>query len=238
MSFYPFEYFCGANVVVKIEGLPLLEIAGISYEITESKRPLFGYSSRHFDGVARGQVLIEGSLVINYVHQDYLYHGINLGVKSQRGGTPDLLRAPDGDVSQNFRNHDNYSAAETYREAPGFAQRMKDTHWVTGQNSIRSEVLPTFNAHDLARGVDIRIIYGEQSEERPNGITGELLRGVYFKGRGKRIEISEDVIVEAYSFFARNTYSLRNPADFAVIPLPEDALINDEALLVGVSPPE
>ena len=63
MSSHGFEYFCGANVIVSIEGLPLLEAAGISYDVTDSRMPLYGYSSRHYDAVAEGQVSPKKSLM-------------------------------------------------------------------------------------------------------------------------------------------------------------------------------
>ena len=214
MSLYPFEYFCGANVVVKIEDLPIMEIAGISYEVMESKRPLYGYSSRHFDGVARGQVLIEGTMIVNYVHQDYLFHAISLALERQKRDNP-LRTGTGGQVADDLRRQGIASVANDYPESPRFIQSMRDRYWNNPAQAVSSIVNSTYNAHDLARGLDIQIVYGQQSDSRPSGRTGELLRGVYFKGRGKRIEIDENVIVEAYSFFARNVYSIRNPTAYS-----------------------
>ena len=233
MSLYPFEYFCGANVTVKLERLPIMEVAGISYEAIETKRPLYGYSSTHFDGVARGQVLIEGTLVVNYVHQDYMYHAVKLALEKQRGGsTLDALST--GDVSYQLQRQGIQSVAQSYPEAVGFIQAMKNRYWVNQDEETVSEILPTYSLHDLARGLDIEIIYGHQDSTRPNGATGELLRGVYFKGRGKRIEISEDVIVEAYSFFARDVYSLRNPRKVTTMPVGNATALVDEAVITQV----
>ena len=79
MALYPYEYFCGANTVIEVEGQPLFECAGLSFSIRESKVPFYGYSSRHFDAVGSGQVLVQGSLIINYIHNNYLYESIVLG---------------------------------------------------------------------------------------------------------------------------------------------------------------
>ena len=84
MSFYPYEYFCGANVVIEVEDQPLFECAGLTMSIKESKIPFYGYSSRHFDAVGSGQVLVQGSLLLNYIHNDYLFRSIELG-RENRG---------------------------------------------------------------------------------------------------------------------------------------------------------
>ena len=74
---YPYEYFCAANTVLYFNGMPALEVAGLTYAIREGKRPIYGYSSRHFDGVARGQVLVEGTILVNLVKFAYLMSTIN-----------------------------------------------------------------------------------------------------------------------------------------------------------------
>jgi len=76
--YYGFEYFAGANVTVKVGDMTILEASGISVDYQNSKRPIYGYSSRYFDAVAEGQSLVTGTLLVNYVHQDYLFHVIEM----------------------------------------------------------------------------------------------------------------------------------------------------------------
>jgi hypothetical protein len=76
-SVYPWEYFCAANTVLYFQGRPALEIAGMTMAVREGKRPIYGYSSRHFDGVARGNVLVEGTILTNMVEFSYLMNTIN-----------------------------------------------------------------------------------------------------------------------------------------------------------------
>lgn len=76
-SIYPWEYFCAANTVLYFQGRPALEIAGMTMAVREGKRPIYGYSSRHFDGVARGNVLVEGTILTNLVEFNYLMNVIN-----------------------------------------------------------------------------------------------------------------------------------------------------------------
>ena len=81
MAFYGFEYFSGANVIVKMNEHACLEAAGISYSYHDSKRPIYGYSSVYFDAVAPGQKIVQGSLVINYVYDNYLFDCIKKGMQ-------------------------------------------------------------------------------------------------------------------------------------------------------------
>lgn len=214
MSLYGYEYFCGANVVVEVEGFPVLETAGISYSIQEGKMPLYGYSSRRFDAVARGQVIVQGSLLINYVHQDYLYRAISAGIANNRGAGPTIPTATDtyenqlGNVLEASR-----VAQETlinYPENIGLAEAFKDKFWRQDTTSTPSSVSSNPNAHDSFGSLDIRITFGERIATEGNvGDTGLILQGVYFTGRSLPIQISEQVLVEEYQFFARDVRSLQ-----------------------------
>jgi len=85
MPFYDFQYFSGANVLIKIAGHAALEAAAISYNYMDSKQPIYGYSSQTFDAVAPGQKLVQGSLVINYVYDNYLFDCIKKGLRAGGG---------------------------------------------------------------------------------------------------------------------------------------------------------
>ena len=65
---FGYDYFCGANVYIKVNGQAAIEAAGISYQVQDSTSPIYGYSSRIFDAVAVGQKIVKGSLIINFVH--------------------------------------------------------------------------------------------------------------------------------------------------------------------------
>lgn len=79
MGFYDYEYFTGANVIIRINNKAMLEAAAISYSYADSKQPIYGYSSRLFDAVAPGQQIVRGSVVINYVYDNYLVDCIRRG---------------------------------------------------------------------------------------------------------------------------------------------------------------
>jgi len=206
MSQYGFEYFCGANVTLSVEGLPLLEAAGINYEVTDSRMPIYGYSSRHYDAVAEGQVLVQGTLLVNYVHQDYLFRAVQRAVGQAEAGETVQPVLP-GD------KQDLNALTQDYATAVQFIQSMKKQYWEStygNQQQQVSTVIQSYSPHDILGGLDLTISFGAQSSAMPAGQTSVLLSDVHFRGRSMGIRIDEDVVVEAYPFFARDIYSLRN----------------------------
>jgi hypothetical protein len=206
MKYFGFEYFCGANVLIRIGDMPLLEATGLSLSIQESKRPIYGYSSRHFDAVASGQVLVQGQLIINYVHQDYLWHAIKagLGLEDDQALNTDI---PSVDVEDYMA-----SLGENPETDGQFIAALKNQFWTPGvaTGAARSALNDTKNPHDGFSGLNLRVTFGDQDLSlKDSGKTGIMVKDVYFMGRSNVISISEDVIVEAYPFIARDMYSLR-----------------------------
>ncbi len=215
MPSFDFDYFCSANVVVYVGDQPLLDAAGISYDVQESRRPIYGYSSRLFDAVSRGNVLVSGSLLVNYINQDYLYDVINRAIGSEQIRTgPGPAQAAEeikpgteilDDIAQlgsgskqtieNYtRDYWGISPDGTFEETP-------------------SQIKDTYNPLDMKGGVNIKVVFGEQGGHRQNGSSAYLLEGVHFTGRGQQIFVDQEVIVEQYSFIARNVRTLQNPYD-------------------------
>ena len=221
MASYDYEYFCGANIFILVDDQPLLEAAGISYMEQDSKQPIYGYSSRLFDAVAPGQKIIQGTLVVNQVHPDYLFESI----KSGRGSsevplppTPSVAFGEGGntigvDMPQGFPPG---SLAAVWRqgitgEGPGLAQtgyssmdwgafgsyrdmadELKQAHWAEDVPSTRRYHTDL----TLLGPTNIRIEFANQ-------FTIEL-DSCFFVSRSSGIQIDENVILEEYGFFARN----------------------------------
>jgi hypothetical protein len=64
--------YTGANVSITIGPDLITNAFGISWELSQNKRPIYGYNSMHYDTVATGQVIVLGQLYINYQHPNYL----------------------------------------------------------------------------------------------------------------------------------------------------------------------
>jgi hypothetical protein len=69
---YNYEYFSGANVLVKVNDSEYpsasseIECAGISFSVSNSQQPVYGYSSTLYDVMLPGRTIVQGTLVINY----------------------------------------------------------------------------------------------------------------------------------------------------------------------------
>lgn len=229
MTAFNFEYFCGANVTLRLGNLVVLECAGISYETNVSKRPIYGYNSIHFDGVANGQKIVQGTLLINYVHEDYLfrmlemYYGLDPSTKRQ-------LAASSADTTQEGFAEVLQEQASTQIVNNSYVDNQIAKYWGGAQRAairsagIHNSVRPV----DISSAPNLRIIFGEQDTGYGSGgETGVLLEAVHFTGESKVISVSEETIVEAYTFFARNTHSIRTSVvpleDFDFTPTPIQA---------------
>ena len=64
--------YTGSNVSLFIGQELIVNAFGISYELSQNKRPIYGYNSLYFDAVSHGQVIVLGQLYINFQHPNYL----------------------------------------------------------------------------------------------------------------------------------------------------------------------
>jgi hypothetical protein len=262
MPFYDFEYFAGSNVIVKLNGQACLEAAAISYNYMDSKQPIYGYSSQLFDAVAPGQKLVQGSIVINYVYDNYLYDCVLRGLGKQVGEiTPGPLNTSEpgsilertntlGDSRENYPSSADLidsvflnpggikevssdgtlpktkpgasASSETevlssqaidyealnrliadqsakYWDVNGGAfsnEEIADATGLRAGSTLSGPVGRDVDPLSLGRGVEIQINYGNRGEYL-------IINSVHFVGRASAIQIDENVIVEEYSFFAR-----------------------------------
>mgnify|MGYP001024350805 CR=1 FL=1 len=193
---YPYEYFAGANVFIVINGEPILEVAGITYNEMDSQQPIYGYSSRLFDTVAPGQKIIQGKIVINMVDPNYLHTASTFNnaasfTSDQAASTTNLdgtgdWRANGETPNPNIENTNAEEFKRQYWDAPNESL------------SVSGAVLKDIT---LMGPSSIQIEYANKF--------ARVLDSCFFIGRSSVIQIDEHVILEEFSFFARNSYSKR-----------------------------
>ena len=66
-------YFTASQVRLYIGNLFIDQLHTIQYALQQNNVPVFGYCSEYPDAYGRGRSMIQGQLVLNYVHQGYLY---------------------------------------------------------------------------------------------------------------------------------------------------------------------
>ena len=64
--------YTGANISITVGDKFIANAFGISWEVSQNKRPIYGYNSMYYDSVASGQVIVMGQIYINYQHPNYL----------------------------------------------------------------------------------------------------------------------------------------------------------------------
>jgi hypothetical protein len=67
------QYFTSAQVRLYIGSMFIDEMATIQWGMQQNNVPVFGYCSEFMDAIGRGRSIVQGQLVLNYVHQGYLY---------------------------------------------------------------------------------------------------------------------------------------------------------------------
>lgn len=170
-----YQYYSGANVWVEIEDQAILEVAALSVQKTDSSTPVYGYSSVLFDAVAAGQRIVQGSLIINYIRPDYLYHAIAYSRSKKM--------IPPGEF-------------DPYAPALGGAISSPEQINLNTVGGLEPIVFSDTNSVFDVGPVDIVARFAGQYLER--------ILSAYFIGEGKRIQIDEQTIVEEYTFFARD----------------------------------
>lgn len=94
------KYFASNQGLVFIGSYLVDEVVFIQYRQTQSKRPIWSYSSVYYDAVGSGQVMVEGNLTLNYIDSAYLYYALyhtlirqQRGPSTSRDGYRDALQA-------------------------------------------------------------------------------------------------------------------------------------------------
>ena len=141
MATYPYTYFSGANVTVRLDNDRLIECAGISFVVNEANQPAYGYASNLYDVVLPGRRIIQGSFVVNF---------------------------------------------HTGKDQHLLVRDLETSSFLTSR--------PVF---------DIEVQYG-QATVRSLDYTYVKLLNCFLISRGQTIQVSENVILEAYGFIARN----------------------------------
>lgn len=69
---YPYDYFCGTNAKVFFGDIWVDDVVTIQYNLKQDKEPIYGYASQHFDAIARGTIIVQGSFTIAFKEMGYL----------------------------------------------------------------------------------------------------------------------------------------------------------------------
>jgi hypothetical protein len=96
-----FSTYTGANVSIFIGSTLITNAFGIQWELQTGKRPIYGYQDVHYKGLSEGQVIVLGSLYLNFQHPNYLSYVLNEYFKQKQ-----QILSGIGDVAQERLGYD------------------------------------------------------------------------------------------------------------------------------------
>ena len=111
------SYVASPQANIYFDGILIDECYDIQYSYRESKEPIYGYLSQHFDAILTGTVIITGALTINYKHDQYLVAVLDKA-SNPEGKIADNVNSRPSSL-KNFQYDYNKSLAD-------YAQAMKD----------------------------------------------------------------------------------------------------------------
>jgi hypothetical protein len=224
-----FSYYSGSQISIWFGDIWVDDIKYIRWQYNQEKRPIYGYASQHFDGVAKGQVILQGEFGINFRQQGYisyvmeqlprLYRNLQTGRSAEEN--KDIWKSIRPVVSQHLRNG-------TF--GPGILQEVTDLakkpdFWevaasyeeaIWGEESERSDKKKYIETADilqqniLPNGFNILVTYGDTQAADPQSLndvmasTTKTLIGVHLLGTSQVIQTNGEPVEEAYAFMARD----------------------------------
>jgi len=87
---YPYDYFSGIDAKVFFGDVWVDDVVTIQYSVSQNKIPIYGYASQLYDAVARGTVIVNGSLTIAFKEMGYL-NMVQRLIETQRQGSRNAL---------------------------------------------------------------------------------------------------------------------------------------------------
>jgi hypothetical protein len=148
--------YTGSNVSITIGDNFLMNAFGISYELSQNKRPIYGYNSMYYDSVASGQVIILGQLYVNFQHPNYL--STILSEYYRRNAPSEGQRLVGSSVGQTYRRNNGAFKGE-YLNRGGSARQERTVDNVLNNifsdPKLMSDYLEVFFAGQVSGTKDV-----------------------------------------------------------------------------------
>jgi len=236
---YTTDYFCGSQVAIFIGDTWLSDVSMIQYEMSQAKRPFYGYKSQKWDLVAKGTQIIHGAFSINYTHTNFLNQVITKYLEKSQA------TAKDGSGAGIDRNSFSQFLEDIYKKDVSLktldavdplalpiqnnaladadfdakANLLEQYFWgVADKPTGQYDVIPADNLPSF----DIMIAFGNYAKERSvedevlSSHTLKILNEVHITGHALQCATTGEPIQEVYSFIARGLDSplTRTPSRF------------------------
>lgn len=142
---YPYDYFTGTDCKIFFGDIWVDDILAIQYNLSQSKSPIYGYASQTFDAIAKGQIIVQGTLSIQFKETGYL-NVIQATLESQRANASEIIKA----------KIDQYKTAND----------VKNLKYIPGITSISDDPLGNINEIVYSANGSPQIIRQQQTIEQ------------------------------------------------------------------------
>jgi len=210
-------YFSGRDAAVYFGDQFIDEIVSIHFAVQEAVLPYYGYASRIWAGIIRGQRQIAGSFTINFKDAGYLYLVLRRLGSAQPAAAkaqPPAQKKAVGPVSRSdlASGINSDPASQRSVSQASVSQSLKEMYWGVniadsrGKGLADTQQVPIGNAPAFAGprgGFPIRIVFGQPHVSRAWGTVRGLV-GVELMGFRESVEESGKPVLEEYTFIARD----------------------------------
>jgi len=196
------KHFAGSQVSVFMGNVWLDDISSISFELSDNKKPFYGYGSQHFDFVTFGTKIVSGIFTINFREPNYLW----LIIERERQLRKSSILAEEGAFgdsafdSSTFSGDKRtaYNAFFTSSNPQKISQGLQNELNIDNVSSTSARTSSQDNTNHL--GVDVIIAYGELTSDT----VIQKIVDLHIIGDSKTIEVDGRPVQEQYRFFARD----------------------------------
>jgi hypothetical protein len=216
---YNLDYFSGAQAHIYIGGILLDEVTSLQWSVHQSKIPIYGYASQRFSEMAKGTIIVQGQLSINFIEPNYLYsvlHAVNnktapMGHQNNENKFNDQLKQSLNAFSENQDPKEQWKAIRALDKKSKdntnnyFFKKMNDVLWGPSE----AEKTQTTNGRvddSSVNGFDIKIDF--KWEDSAQAQTSQTIKNVHILGGSRALMIDEQPIQEVYSFYAQGLENL------------------------------
>lgn len=201
-------YFTSAQCQLYIGDLFIDELVTLQYALQTNRVPVYGYCSQFADAWGRGRSIVQGQIVVNYVHQGYLYAAV---AKAKTGAVSDpaeintlalqIARTTQASINPKLGQMVNDQAktqlkgllAKATPDDIQIANSYLRSAKTAGQDPYK--VNPLY----LEKAFDMRLVIGDGAYQ-----SIRMLEAVELTGDEQIVDArSGEVLAESYSFLAR-----------------------------------
>lgn len=190
------EHYSGSQVTVFVDDIWIDDAASFDISIQTQKSPYYGYGSQHFDLVAKGKVLVQGTLTINYKDPNYLWV-----ILAHRDAKEKSLKRAEEQKKRDELNRplasdllvERMQLVESEEGFQNIADLYLEKYW---NAPAKDPLIPEEPMNH--RRFDLHFLYKGDS---PGVI--ERVEGVELMGKAKTVVSSGEPVQEVYHFIAR-----------------------------------